>query len=618
MFQREALLKLLLIVCLDLVTWSNGVNYKTTVGLQSSWTETPILAEVSEYLASDNVDRFWDFVDRLSGHPKRTDLTSTNQRLVALELLDQFADSASEVQLAQLLIGSRSYSPAVQMNNHEGHQCRNTTEGCVPPCPESKVWAIVNKDKLACSHSELKTLLQTESPSADKERLYEVDKVRSSGNSATERVQVVLYGDLREEEVYTWHKTLSTCATDSCLYVFRHFFRDCEASSKTALQGYGVELVLKSTEYKAMDDSKDKVQQEEHQILEENAVLDGFNFTKLMELHPDLRDPLLKLHQDASAASGELKPLKQWQMRQLGLQAAFTILHGPTIGPLAESLTNKLEILRDISQNFPSRTNALVNVKLAKGFTETVKVAQGMLLNDAGIRPGSTHFYVNGMEVPLSTDIFALMEFLRHESKLIESFRNLGFTGVMATDTELEKLLHLPWLAVIRPRDVEAYRESSDSDVKMSCDNFVQQRANTNVLTTKESDIENLVRIVLLLLVLRTHTRERIIWVLEKKASWVNSIFSVLINGCQENAEREKILTDYYDLADLLIECKDFDSALELAENSSIIVEESVNTSRCDCCFPNLKANRIYLLIAKILLVWALLSVLIKQRKQLT
>lgn len=51
---------------------------------------------------------------------------------------------------------------------------------------------------------------------------------------------------------------------------------------KVRLSGYGVELQMKSTEYKAQDDSHvaDK-QQEETSAEEDDSELDGFNFKLL-------------------------------------------------------------------------------------------------------------------------------------------------------------------------------------------------------------------------------------------------------------------------------------------------------------------------------------------------
>lgn len=88
------------------------------------------------------------------------------------------------------------------------------------------------------------------------------------------------------------------------------------ASRAVRLTGYGVELAIKSTEYKAQDDSKVKANVTGDAVVEEEEEtdLDGFNFRVLKQLHPDFVQNLedFKMH---LLAADELKPLKVWQLQ---------------------------------------------------------------------------------------------------------------------------------------------------------------------------------------------------------------------------------------------------------------------------------------------------------------
>ena len=81
-------------------------------------------------------------------------------------------------------------------------------------------------------------------------------------------------------------------------------------------------------------------------------VMQGFNFTKLRMDYPELKTELYAFERHLLTGSNEVKPLKAWQMRNLGLQAAQTLMdvaneNGTDIAALL--------MLRDLSQNFPSR-----------------------------------------------------------------------------------------------------------------------------------------------------------------------------------------------------------------------------------------------------------------------
>ena len=96
--------------------------------------------------------------------------------------------------------------------------------------------------------------------------------------------------------------------------------------------GYGVELQIKSTEYKAQDDTKVKAETIGHTDQgpsvseEEEEDIEGFLFCQLTKLNPDLSPKLDKLKQSLLDETKELAPLKVWQLQELSLQAAERIL----------------------------------------------------------------------------------------------------------------------------------------------------------------------------------------------------------------------------------------------------------------------------------------------------
>jgi UDP-glucose:glycoprotein glucosyltransferase len=86
-----------------------------------------------------------------------------------------------------------------------------------------------------------------------------------------------LYAKIGTSEFARFHQTLSGLAKIGHIrYVFRHFARNTgEAQNSVGLSGYGVELAIKNTEYKAVDDSAGQEDSNEDQEIH------GFDFGTL-------------------------------------------------------------------------------------------------------------------------------------------------------------------------------------------------------------------------------------------------------------------------------------------------------------------------------------------------
>ncbi len=137
--------------------------------------------------------------------------------------------------------------------------------------------------------------------------------------------------------------------------------------------GYGVELQIKSSEYKAQDDRKVNADGDGSDndggsdiAPEERAdEIDGFDFSKLKELHPKNKDDLNEFRQHLLDQSNDMAPLKVWQLQDLSLQAAERILSGPK--------EKQLKMLTDLAQNFPSHARSLSKSSVSKELIKEVK-----------------------------------------------------------------------------------------------------------------------------------------------------------------------------------------------------------------------------------------------------
>lgn len=68
-----------------------------------------------------------------------------------------------------------------------------------------------------------------------------------------------------------------------CICFLLHYYLQSKSNKRLRLSGYGVELQMKSTEYKSQDDSevKDNQASEETSQEEEDIEIEGFDFAKL-------------------------------------------------------------------------------------------------------------------------------------------------------------------------------------------------------------------------------------------------------------------------------------------------------------------------------------------------
>ncbi|KAA0189492.1 UDP-glucose:glycoprotein glucosyltransferase [Fasciolopsis buskii] len=197
---------------------------------------------------------------------------------------------------------------------------------------------------------------------------------------------------------------------------------------KVRLGGYGVELALKSTEYKAMDDIKvDEVGDTSGNLTDSpiDPVVQGFNFTALNELHPDLKEQLGAFQKHLFATDDEIRPLKVWQFRELGLQTTQAIMNAFRLGDSHSGINAGLETLRDVSQYLPARAGRLVSLQVDPALREELSTNQYTLSN-LGIQPGQTVLSINGLLISPSIDIFALLDLLRQESHLMLKLLRLG------------------------------------------------------------------------------------------------------------------------------------------------------------------------------------------------
>jgi len=241
-----------------------------TAHLAAKWPETPLLLEASEFMAEESNEKFWQFLETVQELAiyKRTESAYSHYNLI-LKKAGQFLDNL-HINLLKFAFSIRAYSPTIQMFQQIAAD--------EPPPDGCDAFVVIHK-KHTCKINELKKLLK-KATSRPRPYLFKDDHKFPTNK---ENLPVtILYAEIGTRAFSKFHKVLSDKAQNGeILYVLRHYIQK-PVSQKMYLSGYGVELAIKSTEYKALDDTQVKTVTNttvEGEI--ETNEVQGFLFQKL-------------------------------------------------------------------------------------------------------------------------------------------------------------------------------------------------------------------------------------------------------------------------------------------------------------------------------------------------
>lgn len=382
-----------------------------TARLAAKWPETPLLLEASEFMAEESNEKFWQFLDTVKELAiyKQTESDYSHYNLI-LKKAGQFLDNL-HINLLKFAFSLRAYSPTIQMFQQIAAD--------EPPPDGCDAFVVIHK-KHTCKINEIKKLLK-KATSRPRPYLFKGDH-KFPTNKENLPV-IILYAEMGTRAFGKFHRVLSEKAQNGeILYVLRHYIQK-PASQKTYLSGYGVELVIKSTEYKALDDTQVKTVSNTtvEDEIETNEV-QGFLFGKLKERYSDLRDNLTAFQKYLIESNKEMMPLKVWELQDLSFQAASQIMSTPVY--------DAIKLMKDISQNFPIKARSLTRIAVNQHLRKEIQENQKDLNNRFEIQPGDAFLYINGLRIDIDAyDPFSILDMLKLEGKMMNGLHNLGING---------------------------------------------------------------------------------------------------------------------------------------------------------------------------------------------
>eukprot|EP01129_Flabellula_baltica_P009396 TRINITY_DN3831_c0_g1_i1.p1 TRINITY_DN3831_c0_g1~~TRINITY_DN3831_c0_g1_i1.p1 ORF type:complete len:1002 (+),score=253.35 TRINITY_DN3831_c0_g1_i1:715-3720(+) len=266
--------------------------------------------------------------------------------------------------------------------------------------------------------------------------LYEFDKEYESQRD--DLPIVILYGVPGTELFSKLHKELVVLCKDGKIrYVYRHWDRDYEKKDVISVQGYGIELALKSVEYKVIDQSEAEESGAEETVLDN--VVQGMDFEILSKRYPGLSSELLSYKASLSSGKFNMEELKVWEIKDLAFKATDAII----------SSENPIKMMQDISQNLPTLAHTLARTQI-----DPAKEQRYNILSKS-LEEYSELFAINNKQIDLyNTDIYQIYDIL---AKQIDKYNAIKKIGV--SQEHIEKIMSL------RPPENNPIYINLDSDL---------------------------------------------------------------------------------------------------------------------------------------------------------
>ena len=210
----------------------------------------------------------------------------------------------------------------------------------------------------------------------------------------------VLYADIEDEQFKVFHDVLKKAAQDGVVrYILRYkpvvgSKRGQSKDRPLVVSGYGVELMLKRTDYIVIDDRDIDSEQSE-------------------------KPAQAKSEDPSDEESPVITPLHASELGQLGYQAVQLIINS----------SSPLDTLQKLSQDFPSQSAKIAATQVDESVVDVLRQ------NNQVIPSGENLFWINGMHVGRDkVEAFNLLTVMRRERGLINSLRKLGLSNIEAIE----------------------------------------------------------------------------------------------------------------------------------------------------------------------------------------
>ncbi|KAI3382756.1 hypothetical protein SNEBB_007742 [Seison nebaliae] len=385
------------------------------IELHSTWNETNVIDEVMEYVRENYETFHWNYLRRLFQLNLSNDIDLEERyELVRSAFVDDVVShEESAIGLFDMSMSLRIMSPRVEAKRkiYSSHQFLEELEDCE--------YVIDVGQERFCS---LQQFLKWNEKNMVKEKPDIMRREIEYPSTDPDGILLILYGcylSKTNEEIQQVFNHLQTSSTFHIIY--RSKCLHSTDGINVGLSGFLTELAIKNTEYKAQDDSSINVNEDNEKEEEKLEEISGFNFKVLHQLHENEEMNLKQFGEHLKNEGKDLPELKPWQLQKLSYQTASIIKN---------SGRNPMELMLDLTSNFPMRALWISKRKLETKFEEDAKRLSKSLshltfTDGQNIAQGTSALFVNGIQFgsyddrfqETEIDIFNFLHLLRRENE---------------------------------------------------------------------------------------------------------------------------------------------------------------------------------------------------------
>ncbi|KAK4664524.1 killer toxin resistant protein [Podospora pseudopauciseta] len=367
-----------------------GASPSVNVALKAAFPAPPYLVELLETAASDNATAYFALLDRVAKGDfveAKTDKTLYEKFVEVLQ--DDGHMDAEALSTFQLALSMRTAAPRIEAH----YQYYSTA--VEPSLAEDQVgcvqWYLLD-GKQYCTPSLEKAHADVKQSS--QERTLPFDHKFGAGAK-----DIILYADITSPSFGKFHETAKEIAQKGeGSYRIRYKRSAAHPEETLSVNGYGVALTLKRTDYIVIDDRDTgaaKAQDEAQKpIGASDVVLDD---------EEEITD---------------IKPLEKSELTPLAMKAASFIMKSDS----------PFETLLKLTQDFPKYSTSLGAHNVSEEFEEEHRLNRQVLAPE-----GVNVLWMNGVQlIDRQIQPFGLVDLLTRERKLIHGVLDLGLTGEQA------------------------------------------------------------------------------------------------------------------------------------------------------------------------------------------
>ncbi|GJQ09098.1 hypothetical protein GpartN1_g889.t1 [Galdieria partita] len=336
-----------------------------TTSLNSGWSVSPIELQFSEWIAQRGSSCFWQFIQDLFQREQHLD---SDQESFAWceDWIARHWDVASGQVAVWSVLAVEQLGSVVSQNRWAHHiwyhsQSTKVLQDKPIVFAEWNNQLYIDLDSLIV---DLQGLHESTELKSDPQSFLNIDTGHcycpSVRNGSLGVSLVILYGHVGRKEMKPWHDFLFSMANDGHLcYVIRHSYLSTNRSMY--LQGYGVEVFMKNTEYWVQDPQAYPCVKTEQRndtfdistISDKrcwsvgDCYLAGIDWPALVDHYSLSRDDEFILQNaldDWEQSRCQFKEWKPWQVGEIGLSATHVIVHSKDPLCTLERIANNIPL----------------------------------------------------------------------------------------------------------------------------------------------------------------------------------------------------------------------------------------------------------------------------------